>query len=238
MGEEFVTEDPKFEDEAEEDIISKFTLRSKDTIDASRITRRIFLGSYSYGACDRNGIKMMGITHNLMIGNSETMPLPFPDEIVYKFVELDDHHTEAIEEHFDECINFIDNALKHPRTKVLVNCWAGVSRSATIVIAYLMVMMRMNYLEAYETVRKARHWIKPNRGFRSKLINLSAFLGRPVTSKQVGRYEHARMILYRLYEKDGMDMSEEINVQEIFEDIFGTYHIHRSDIDHELLLRK
>jgi dual specificity phosphatase 12 len=39
--------------------------------------------------------------------------------------------------HFEECIEFIETILAE-NEKVLVHCHAGVSRSATIVCAYLM----------------------------------------------------------------------------------------------------
>jgi len=49
---------------------------------------------------------------------------------------------------------------------VLVHCHMGVSRSATVVIAYLMKYFHMTHREAYNFVKKKRSVINPNEGFR------------------------------------------------------------------------
>lgn len=65
--------------------------------------------------------------------------------------------------HFDRCFEFIDRNRKS--TNVLVHCWAGVSRSATIVIAYLMKKYDFSFDESHSFVKKKRKQIYPNPGF-------------------------------------------------------------------------
>lgn len=55
--------------------------------------------------------------------------------------------------------------------KILVHCQVGVSRSATIVLAYLMLKQNMTLAEAIKKV-KERRGIYPNQGFLKQLINL------------------------------------------------------------------
>lgn len=55
--------------------------------------------------------------------------------------------------------------------KVLIHCIMGISRSATIAIAYLMIKKRFKAKEAVEKVKKARD-IKPNNGFLKQLVQL------------------------------------------------------------------
>ena len=50
-----------------------------------------------------------------------------------------------------------------------MHCFAGVSRSATIVIAYLMQELGMSLVDAMQHVRKQRYFINPNDGFRRQL---------------------------------------------------------------------
>lgn len=68
-----------------------------------------------------------------------------------------------IAKYFADSSNFISDGLR--RGSVLVHCAAGVSRSATIVIAYLMRTKGMGFQEAMNFVKKRRGVICPNYGF-------------------------------------------------------------------------
>ena len=61
-------------------------------------------------------------------------------------------------------------------TVCLVNCSAGVSRSASVCIAFLMAEHQMSFQEAFETVAKARPEICPNTGFRDQLLEYEELL--------------------------------------------------------------
>lgn len=82
------------------------------------------------------------------------LQLPIPDGInVY------------ISKYFDECHMFIEKG-----RCVLVHCVAGLSRSPTIVISYLMKYKFMSLREAYEYVSEKRGLLCLNRGFISQLV--------------------------------------------------------------------
>ena len=55
---------------------------------------------------------------------------------------------------------------------MLVHCNAGVSRSAAIVIAYLMYSQHLNYQQAFDLVKSKRPAIRPNDGFVAELKQL------------------------------------------------------------------
>ena len=59
--------------------------------------------------------------------------------------------------------------------KVLVHCHQGRSRSAAVVLAYLMLKHEMTLLDAIKTLRE-RRWIWPNDGFLNQLIELNVQL--------------------------------------------------------------
>lgn len=69
---------------------------------------------------------------------------------------------------FPICIKFIEECLQNGG-RVLVHCGAGVSRSATVVIAYVMWKLNLTYNQAMTHVMSARSCVFPNRGFVKQL---------------------------------------------------------------------
>lgn len=61
--------------------------------------------------------------------------------------------------------------LPPPSGKILVHCAMGRSRSATLVLAYLMIHKNMTLVDAIQQVAKNR-CVLPNRGFLKQLREL------------------------------------------------------------------
>jgi len=80
-----------------------------------------------------------------------------------------DIESEYIDDYFSEAYDFIHDALSHHQNKVLVHCGFGVSRSASLVIMYLMKTWQKGYEEAYDYVKACREIIEPNEGFKIQL---------------------------------------------------------------------
>lgn len=96
--------------------------------------------------------------------------LYFPGEFTYKHVYIDDLPSTDITVFFDECFLFINDVIK-AEGNVLVHCMAGVSRSPSIIIAYLMKSKKLKFREAYDYVKCHRPVICPNEGFLKQLKN-------------------------------------------------------------------
>jgi protein-tyrosine phosphatase len=87
-------------------------------------------------AVSKNILLKKGITHILSVIDG-LLP-PHPKDFVYKCVEITDVKNSNILRHFRATTKFIEEALKTKGNKVLVHCFAGRSRSASCVIAYIM----------------------------------------------------------------------------------------------------
>ncbi|XP_028279216.1 dual specificity protein phosphatase 19-like [Parambassis ranga] len=92
----------------------------------------------------------------------------FPDQMVYKTLQILDLPETNITSYLEECSSFIDQAQEQDGV-VLVHCNAGVSRSSSIVIGYLMSREGLLFDDAYSQVKLARPSIRPNPGFYQQL---------------------------------------------------------------------
>ncbi|CAK80396.1 unnamed protein product (macronuclear) [Paramecium tetraurelia] len=82
-------------------------------------------------------------------------------------INIDDSEDENIMQYFEQTNKFIEDNLK--KGNVLVHCMAGISRSASIVIAYIMWSQKKSYKDSYKYVDEMREIIYPNEGFRNQL---------------------------------------------------------------------
>lgn len=98
----------------------------------------------------------------------ECLPPKFPNDFEYKVISVTDEPSTRLNNYFQEATDFIKKAIEEGKN-VLVHCFAGVSRSATIVIAYLMRFHKMEYNTALSHVKSRRPWINPNYGFQGQL---------------------------------------------------------------------
>ena len=127
-----------------------------------KITDNIYLGKVD-GLKDKDYFKAEKITSILSL--IENVPEVDKElNINHKKIHIDDLYSENIIKYFKECIDFIETS-----EKIFIHCECGVSRSATIVIAYLMWKTHSTFNEAYLFVKKTRPEIDPNNGFRKQL---------------------------------------------------------------------
>uniref|UniRef100_A0A1A7YU47 Dual specificity phosphatase 19 n=2 Tax=Iconisemion striatum TaxID=60296 RepID=A0A1A7YU47_9TELE len=132
------------------------------------VVRSFLLLASQDAAHDIDTLRRYKVSHvlNVAYGVSNL----FPDQMVYKTVQILDLPDTQIAPYLKESSSFIDQAREQDGV-VLVHCNAGVSRSSSIVIGYLMLKEGLPFDDAYSQVKLARPSIRPNPGFYQQLQN-------------------------------------------------------------------
>lgn len=144
-----------------------------DTHPVSRLLPFLYLGN-SRDAADLARLLHLGTTWVLNV----TAQLPGYHEqrgITYKQIPASDSGQQNLKQYFEEAFQFIEDA-RSKGFRVLLHCQAGVSRSATIAIAYIMKYQHLPMVEAYRRVKAARPIISPNLNFMGQLLELEQSL--------------------------------------------------------------
>ncbi|XP_015192384.1 dual specificity protein phosphatase 26 [Lepisosteus oculatus] len=143
---------------------------------ADEVWPGLYIGDQDIAA-DRRELTKLGITHILNCAHSKWRGGAEHYQgmnITYQGIEAHDSPTFDMSVNFYPAAEFIHKALSSGG-KILVHCAVGVSRSATLVLAYLMIRQNMTLVEAIKTVKDHRGII-PNRGFLRQLNGLDGIL--------------------------------------------------------------
>ncbi|KAK3101195.1 hypothetical protein FSP39_001661 [Pinctada imbricata] len=141
-----------------------FVVDPNADLQVGEIVPGLILGSQDI-AVDESILKKYHVTH--ILNMATLIKNMFPDRFVYKTIDLLDVPDTNILPHFDEAFKFIEEGRQARCT--LVHCNAGISRSSTVVIAYLMRTYGVTLQVAYDHVKSKRSRIRPNAGFQSQL---------------------------------------------------------------------
>ncbi|KAJ7460662.1 protein-tyrosine phosphatase-like protein [Mycena latifolia] len=136
---------------------------------ASLIVPRLYLSDY-FTAHDEKQLSKLGITHIVSIlDRVPTIPECIPENHRLH-ISIADRADVDIQQYLDQTTEFINAALDESEdNKVLVHCFQGVSRSATVVCAYLVATTSMTAPESVAYVQAKRSVVCPNLGFRKQL---------------------------------------------------------------------
>jgi dual specificity phosphatase 12 len=167
---------------------------------------KLYIGGL-YALYQTDLIRAAGITHVLsVIDYDPSLKERFPDlTLDHLHIKADDHPNENLLQYFDEAVRYIDQALKEVENEtegdakgqngggVFVHCAMGKSRSATLVVAYLMWTYEMDATAALEQLCEGRPVCDPNPGFKEQL----EVWGRMCKSGD----EHVKKEMYEEWEK-------------------------------------
>lgn len=147
-----------------------FVIDTKPDLSVGNIFEFLYFGSQDV-ACDSNFLKVFQITDVLSIGIS----VPKHKNLTYKFIQAYDIPSFNMQNIFDECFLYIENIRLLDR-RLFIHCNAGISRSPTIIIAYIMKHLKISFEDAFKLVKNTRSIINPNAGFISQLKEYENYL--------------------------------------------------------------
>lgn len=133
----------------------------------------VFIGT-GHQATNWKVVRDLKLTH--IINISVEHQCVFPDKIKYLHLQLEDMEDVLLKDRFSEAIRFMDTAFQNPSSRILVHCNLGISRSTTLILAYLMKTYNATLLEAFKYLRHRRPIVCPNVGFLHQLIDYESEL--------------------------------------------------------------
>eukprot|EP00013_Stygamoeba_regulata_P025906 CAMPEP_0177647130 /NCGR_PEP_ID=MMETSP0447-20121125/10139_1 /TAXON_ID=0 /ORGANISM="Stygamoeba regulata, Strain BSH-02190019" /LENGTH=927 /DNA_ID=CAMNT_0019149701 /DNA_START=320 /DNA_END=3103 /DNA_ORIENTATION=+ len=148
----------------------------------SQIAERLYLGSDTVA---RNGplLRENKITHVLNCAGV-VCDNYFPEEFSYKMLFLMDGKTENVRAILPAVLEWMADAFEaSPENRIYVHCQQGVSRSSTMVIAYLMWKLQKGYSEVSDLVKQGRNVSSPNAGFMAQLMNWWRHVSTPLAER-------------------------------------------------------
>ncbi|XP_030571165.1 dual specificity protein phosphatase PHS1-like isoform X3 [Drosophila novamexicana] len=130
----------------------------------------LYVGNYR-DSKDYQQLEKFKISHIIAIHDSPRRLLP---DKHYLCVMASDTPDQNLSQYFSVCNDFI-HAARLREGNVLIHCLAGMSRSVTVAVAYIMTATHLNWKEALKVVRAGRAVANPNTGFQNQLLEFEQY---------------------------------------------------------------
>lgn len=135
--------------------------------ECSKVADHVYLSGDAV-AKNREILRKNGITHVLNCVGF-VCPEYFKSDLIYKTLWLQDNPSEDITSILYDVFDYFED-VREQNGRVLVHCCQGVSRSTSLVIAYLMWRKGQSFEDAFDFVKAARGIANPNMGFACQLL--------------------------------------------------------------------
>lgn len=118
-------------------------------------------------AHDKSSLDSYGVTHILSLDSG--VENKFEDDFNYKNINIQDRPDFELDKILEDCFDFIDDGRHYGNVFIHCSGTVGLSRTTTVCIAYLMNKEKQKFDEAFNNVKEARSFVKPNEGFIKQL---------------------------------------------------------------------
>jgi dual specificity MAP kinase phosphatase len=133
----------------------------------TRILPFLYLGSQQ-DALNKETLRDHNINYELNVSTSCPKPEFIPDSHFLR-IAVNDNYNENLLPYFPKAFSFLDK-VRESGGCAIVHCLAGISRSATVAISYVMRHLCMSSDDAYRYVKSKRATISPNFNFLGQLL--------------------------------------------------------------------
>eukprot|EP00929_Paragymnodinium_shiwhaense_P003067 TRINITY_DN103473_c0_g1_i1.p1 TRINITY_DN103473_c0_g1~~TRINITY_DN103473_c0_g1_i1.p1 ORF type:complete len:278 (-),score=60.83 TRINITY_DN103473_c0_g1_i1:97-930(-) len=133
------------------------------------LSERLYLGD----RCSAAASTLDALSFKYVVNCTPEIDCSSLERARYLRIAVDDDASASLLDELDAACDFIAEGLGSGEN-VLVHCWAGVSRSASIVLAYAIRDLGLSFQDALEAVRSDRWCVCPNPGFVLQLQSWEA----------------------------------------------------------------
>lgn len=125
----------------------------------THVINNIYIGS-AFNAANYSQLNSLNI--KVIINMTNEISIYFPDEYICKRFGVYDNDDADMSKYYEEIYNYIES---HEDKNILIHCKMGASRSASVVIYYLIKKCNMSLDKAIEFLKEKRMIINPNNKF-------------------------------------------------------------------------
>lgn len=166
--------------------------------ESDQIIDYIFLGNLNF-AKELKLLQDQKITHILNL-TRHGLPKDVMDNVQVTAIILKDKSGQNIIDHFPTAFAVIELA-KKAKGRIFIHCKAGVSRSVTITLAYLMKTYEWSLHKAWFHVKQHRTVLHPNRGFLQQLCQYEKQLYSTLTQPSLNLHDDINFTIFERMEE-------------------------------------
>ncbi|XP_072940824.1 dual specificity protein phosphatase 14-like [Epargyreus clarus] len=165
--------------EVEQAKLTKEELNKGCPLGVSRVTTSVYIcGAHALPGAVR------ALRPGLVVSAAPELPPPPEDYVPRHYVPLLDTPNSDMHPYMERVADLINEVVLRDEN-VLVHCVAGVSRSVTLCLAYLVKWQKMTLRDAYHHLKLRRPQIRPNTGFFKQMIKYEERLFGEASVKMV-----------------------------------------------------